>query len=262
MRVVIFLLLVAVALSDDNKTVVSDDPTKNAPTNASFNSDGEFGVSEKGKWMALKWATLAEVNSNGQVVSYDLSKRHFGWSQAEVGDVLDDRKHPTGDRFRGVNFTEQLDNGAWFNVSVWIIDSNAVHSSAKRGSIKFSIYISNWTFASSNDSLVLTAGLVGFGGFVRKDDDHDDKTVTSSKGVYASGFLSAPAQALYDGVTTSSVTVEHTQKGEGKPVVIFTFGSFSTNVSYDPIFGSGASNLNPSFLVCLLLAFGSFIKQL
>jgi len=263
MQVILFLGLVASALSG---------PPKSTPPNASFHPEngGEFGITtDKGVWMALQWATVAEVNSAGQTINLvDLSVHHFVWSQPILGDLLDDRKRPTGDRYPGVSFTERLENGAWFNVSAWIIDLDANHSSAKHNTLKFSIYISNWTFAAASDSLVLTAGLVGFGGFVRRDEVRDQKSqnVTSSTGVYGSGFLSAPAQALYDGVTNGSVTVQHTQ-GEGKPVVIFTFGSFSANVSYDPSMGVGSGNpnsgnyMNPSFLVCLLLFF-AVIKQL
>lgn len=257
MRAILCLVLLVTALAKQ--------PATNAP-NASFNSKGgEFGISTNGVWMSLQWATIAEVDSEGKAVqSYDLSGHHFGWSQPEVGDLVDDKKRPTGNHFPAVNFTEQLENGAWFNVSAWIIDSNATNASLKRNSVKFSIYISNWTFIGAGGenpatSLAVTAGLVGFGGLVRRESNKENH---SSTAVYGSGFLDAPTEALYDGETYGEVKVEHTLKG--KPIVIFTFEQFYDNVSYDPTFGpgngseNGGTSMKPSFFILPLFLFSFF----
>jgi hypothetical protein len=205
--------------------------------NAKFYGDGNFGISTNGAWMSLQWATLEEVDANGNVLmSVDLSKHHFGWSHPEVLPIALDNYTLTTDHFPSVNFTEQLENGAWFNVTAWILDRDANNSAAKHGSVKWSIYISDWPWSPAQTetpgNLVLTAGLVGFGGIVRSTDNQvANNNYTTQQATYGTGFLSSPSQAVYDG-WYGPVGVTHTLSG--KPVVSWTFGHFSQYMSYDP----------------------------
>jgi hypothetical protein len=222
-------------------------PTSQVNT-AQFQPDGSFGISTNGNWMALQWATLAEVDSTGIVLqSVDLSTHHFGWSQPQVLAVVDTNRVETGQHFPAVNFSEQLINGAWFNVTAWILPNNATSAKQKHGLVKWSVYISGWPWLSSvggegiRGNLVLTAGMVGFGGIVRSTDNQAYKgsnaTVTTQE--YGSGFLSSPTQATYDGYL-GPVAVAHTLSG--KPVVSWTFDRFTNYVSFDPEFFPGDSN--------------------
>jgi hypothetical protein len=234
---------------------------KSTSGEASFNDDGEFGISTKGNWMSLQWATLSEVDSTGAVVqSVDLSKHHYGWSQAEVTPVLANDGRDTGDRLPGVNVSVQLENGALFNVTAWILDDNANSSSGKRGDVKFSIFISNWTFVGPRNGagegqgthLVLTAGLAGFGGMVRSSQNKaKNGNGTTTDLVFGAGYLNSPTDGLYDGV---SDTVSVSNSEHGKPVVMWTFRRFDQNVSYDPLFGSSGANIVPSALSIFVMA--------
>jgi hypothetical protein len=236
----------------------SNSKTPSNPTskvnNAQFQPDGSFGISTNGNWMALQWATLAEVDSAGTILqNVDLSTHHFGWSQPEVLPVIDVNRVETGQHLPKVNFSEQLENGAWFNVSAWILPNDATNAKQKHGLVKWSVYISGWPWLASSGgenrgTLVLTAGMVGFGGIVRSTDNQAYKgsnaTVTTAE--FGSGFLSSPSQASYDGYL-GPVAVQHTLSG--KPVVSWTFDRFTNFVSFDPevwpsvTTGRGAENV-------------------
>jgi len=226
--------------------------------NASFRDHGEFGISTKGRWISLQWATLSEVRPDGtQVVNESLTKHPQGWSKPEVSDVVDEDNKPTGDRFPGVNSSQQLDNGAWFNVTAWIIDSDSNVTDNKRNSVKFTVYISGWNFASTANSLVLTAGLGGFGGLERREIRHVVRGDLDAAN-FSAGFLNSPTQASYDGVL-GNVTVTHSDKGE--PTISWTFHSFTTNLVYDPVIGqNGSQSLAPSVFILFALIFLSLFR--
>jgi len=241
-------------------------------TNSTFAvSGGAIQVGRKKGALRFKWATLSEVDASGQtVISEDLTQHQYGWSVPKVQDVEGDDRKPTGHQFPGVNFSEPLPNGAWFNVSAWIVQSTVTigNATVPRNSVKFNIYIGNWSFASSSNSLQLKASLDGEGGDLRgevRQEVEDGKPATPSSFnetghwrntyvTYGIGFFSSPNMAVYDGVSGSvNVTVDL----YGAPVVTWTFQSFTNNVSYDPILGSSGAKAVPSFclLAVLLLCF-------
>jgi hypothetical protein len=237
--------------------------------NASFNDDGELGISTKGNWMSLKWATLSEVDSTGAAVqTLDLSKHHYGWSEPEEeSPVLDNDGRDTGDRLPGVNVSVQLENGALFNVTAWILNDNVNNSRGKRGDVKFSIFIGNWTFVGPQNGggegqgthLVLTAGLAGFGGMVRSTQNKAKNGNTTTDLEFGAGYLNSPTDALYDGVSDS---VSVTNSEHGKPVVTWTFRRFDHNVSYDPIFGNSGATIVPSALLSIFVMALALFKLL
>jgi len=197
--------------------------------------------------MGLQWATLTEYAPNGTVVqSVDLSTHHFGWSQPDVYTVLDDLQYATVDKMPHVNFTATLVNGATFIVNAWIYTNDSAVNWNKRDDVKFTITIENWAWvgtgyynyggevpgAYTGDYLVLTAGLVGYGGIVRSWDNTGSGTnATLVEGDFVYGVLISPDQAAYDGVY-HPVPVSHTLSG--KPEVSWTFTYFQNNVTYDP----------------------------
>jgi len=260
-------------------------------TEPSFQANGAIVLGVKGgHWIRLNWATLAEVDPNGNVLhSEDLTKQTFKWTDPIENDLEDERGHHTGHQFPHVNFSESLNNGAWFNISAWVITTDVTvgNVTAKRNSVKFNIYISNWTFANSSDTLVLSAGIDGVGGDEsgqdlegdgHKNDGHVNdgpvnETYHNETGHnetdyhdyhgdfqehhlrFGIGFLSSPNQAIYDGSFLGPVNV--TTTFTGKPVVSWSFVAFANNVSYDPVMGGGMQ-IVPSLLLFVLLALSTF----
>jgi hypothetical protein len=218
--------------------------------NVTFQSDkGEFGFSTKGNWMALQWATLCEVTPAGENLQcVDLSDHHYGWSEPEFGFVYNLQGQQTEERLPKVSYNHSLNNGAWFNISAWIVDNDSQTGKRKRDWVKFSFNISDWPWKSipggnaetenPEGLLVLTAGLVGFGGIVRST---DNKAANGPGAVAAvdlgSGFLASPLEAWYDDLEIRPVVVEHSLKG--KPIATWTFSRFSRSVYYDPVIGMG-----------------------
>jgi len=114
------LLLAAAIHAGGSPTVDYTDPKlDNSP---SFEG-GALHLSVKGgKDIELRWATLAEVDPNGQTVqSVDLSAQKYLWSQIENTDCKDDKGRSTGQQLPHSNFSVQLSNGALFNVSAWVV---------------------------------------------------------------------------------------------------------------------------------------------
>jgi hypothetical protein len=143
-----------------------------------------------------------------------------------------------------VNFTETLINGAWFNVTVWIIDQDVPNAAFKHGDVKWNYYISHWPFQAGSTctgeggafcrgKLILNAGLVGFAGVVKQEDRLFGVTnVTISSTTYGNGLLSSPDQGWYDDAFFGPVLVTHSL--QGKPEVNWTFAPFTNSVAYDP----------------------------
>jgi len=261
MRLLVLCLLVAVLASgpQSNDGTYSDDHLDN-----NFGGDGSIQVGFQGKhdWIRLKWQSLTEVAANGSVIlPEDLTNHQFGWSGVADRDVDGDH----GSKFPGVNFSEPLSNGAWFNVSVWMVNTTVTigNVTAPSHSVKFNVYIGNWTFQDAANTLQLTAHLDGSGTYrgevretlkdgqaaVNGTDDNDFKTKSVA---YGPGFLSSPNMAACDGVTC---TVNVSIGLYGAPVVTWSFPSFTNNVTYDPILGSGAKAVPSFFLLALLVLF-------
>jgi len=147
-----------------------------------------------------------------------------------------------------VNFTSTLVNGAKFTVDAYFFNVDSVVSSNKRNSIKFTITIENWPWTANaagfcteqgfctGGTLVLTAGLVGYGGIVR----HYIHTAGSNGGnlvqadfTYAT--LVSPDNAVYDPDTINKVQpVAINYTVSGKPEVMWTFQYFQQKVVFDP----------------------------
>lgn len=248
------------------------------------NSDGSFGVSTNGNWAGLQWATLTEYDVNGNAVqSVDLTKTHYGWSQPDVYTVITSLTTTVSQKMPHVNFTSTLVNGATFTVDAYFFNVTSVVSSNKRNDIKFTITISNWPWTvgaagscteggfCTGGTLVLTAGLVGYGGIIR----HYIHTDGSNLGDlvqadFTFATLVCPDYAVYDPDTTNlvqPVAINYTLSG--KPEVQWTFQYFQTKVVFDPDITPGSTSpesvnlTSPGFItlwaILGLLTIGGFI---
>jgi len=262
----LFLLTASVfADGGSEDRVVKDSRIDNEP---SFNGDGAIGLNISNRWVKLAWSTLEEVDSNGHVVqSEELQGKNYAWGQVGDKDLEDERGHQSGQHFPHANFSLLLPNGAWFNVSAWVITSDVTvgNVTAPRNSVKFNVYISKWTFANSSNTLRLIAEIDGEndGGddqghqVDELSDDKDSNKTKEHRMTYGIGFLNSPTQATYDGNSTGTVNVTYSLTG--KPIVTWTFVSFTYNVSYDPVFGSSSGvQIIPSLLVLVILAISAF----
>jgi len=268
--VVVVLLLASIHASASGDEHSNDQNYTDADLDASPSfqtGGGAIHLSVKGgKNIELRWAVLAEVDPNGQIVkSLDLTTKNYLWSQLEHRDYEDDKGRSSGQQFPSSNFSIQLSNGAWFNVSAWVVTTDFTFGNitGQKNAVKFNIYISNWTFANSSDTLEVIADVNGHGG-----DDHgsadtndDDKNQTGYDGYhaawkqyqlkYAIGYVTSPNQATYDGGNTGPVNVTYTTNG--KPTVTWSFLSFQSNVSYDPLVGTNSGlQVAPSLLLLVL----------
>jgi len=260
---------------------VNDQRLDSSPT--FVGNGGAIHLAVKDKYIELKWVSLVEVSQNGAAVhSEDLSSHHYSWSGVKDQDLEDENGQHSGHQFPQVNFSTQLTNGAWFNVSAWVVtvDVTIRNTTVKRNSVKFNLYISNWTFHNSSDVLQLTADVNGHGG----DDGeaHEDGDVHNSNDknetgknetgknetayhqqwqekrlLFAIGYITSPNQGTYDGSTSGPVTVTHTLSG--KPTITWTFGSFHSSVSYDPVVAPNAGfQILPSIFLLILLSLSAF----
>jgi len=209
-------------------------------------NDGSLGVSANGNWQGLQWATLTEYDATGTAVqSVDLTKTHFGWSQPDIYTVQ--YTHPTtvDEKMPHVNFTSTLENNAIFSVNAYFYNVDSVVSSNKRNSVKFTIDIQNWPWSANaagscneqkfctGGTLVLTAGLVGYGGIVRHYVHSGGANVGDLvQADFTFATLVAPDLALYDQSNYYPVAINYTLSG--KPEVMWTFQYFAQEVKYDP----------------------------
>jgi len=207
--------------------------------NLQANKDGSFGVSSNGNWAGLQWADLTEYAPDGTVVqSVSLAKNDYGWSQPDLYTVIYAATTTVSEKMPHVNFTSTLVNGATFTVDCYFFNVSSVVSSNKRNSIKFTVTIQNWPWASTvyceaegfckGGTLVLTAGLVGYGGIVR----HYIHSGGANYGDlvqadFTFATLVSPNQAVYDPDTTAiTQPVGVTYSLTGKPIVQWTFNYF------------------------------------
>jgi len=215
------------------------------------NTDGSFGT-YNGNWEGLQWATLTEYDGNGaEVQSVDLTKTHYGWSIPDNYTVIYSYTTTVSEKMPHTNFTSSLVNGAIFTVDVYYYNVDSVVSSNKRNDIKFTITISNWPWCNqapgvcvagnygegegfySGNTLVLTAGLVGYGGIVRHFVHSGGSTygnLVEADFTYAT--LISPDTGLYDNSFTRNVPISYSTSG--KPIVTWTFSYFANEVVYDP----------------------------
>eukprot|EP00823_Brevimastigomonas_motovehiculus_P001360 TRINITY_DN11892_c0_g1_i1.p1 TRINITY_DN11892_c0_g1~~TRINITY_DN11892_c0_g1_i1.p1 ORF type:complete len:257 (+),score=54.67 TRINITY_DN11892_c0_g1_i1:50-820(+) len=229
---------------------------------------------DSGDQSVKRQATVEFQGSSGGIKLFPTNNGGSGFVQVKMGKIQEiggkaftvapvtwtpvyNTTDPRGFSTFSSEFITVLPNNARFLVVAWLFETETLIKNGSlsvyvpANSVKFSIYVNDWTFETSDKTLAFDMELAGKSGEkvgrISKDDERQKRCELEG------GFLDLPSIASYDG-EYRDVNITLDESKSGATFVHFEFPGPVSELNYDPVLSNFALAHLPQVWIIALLA--------